>query len=115
MAIAVKFGIFTKRPNSTKVATDEDFTVEYQGVLKDNTDLLSPEIRVLMPNNSQSPVLFNYAFIPSFIRYYFVTNWRLGKRVLETLLSLSYALQVSTMALFLTCRKCQRLPLRRRL
>lgn len=76
MAIAVKFGIFTKRPNSTKVATDDDFTVEYQGVLKESADLLSPEIRVLMPNNSQSPVLFNYAFIPSFIRYYFVTNWR---------------------------------------
>ena len=42
-----------------------------EGKLVDDCDILNPSIRV---NLTQSILLTNYAYIPSFARYYYITN-----------------------------------------
>lgn len=57
----------TKSSNNTinKVLTDE---TEYNIRFKDMTDMLFPVIQL----QSEDLIMFNYAFIPNFKRYYFV-------------------------------------------
>lgn len=79
----VDFYNFNKRPNSTKQPSVNDSTlVEFTTVqLKENTSFLNP-VLLIPPNitvNNVSvqfnPVMFNYAYIPAWSRYYFVRDW----------------------------------------
>lgn len=74
MALPVTLYNFSKRLNSTKNPPAEGgFTV--QAVLKDNTSIIRPELEVV-----ENVTAYNYAYIPSFSRYYFVQDviWERG-------------------------------------
>lgn len=74
MALSVTLYTFSKRLNSTKnPPTEGGFTV--QAVLKDNTSIIRPELEVV-----ENVTAYNYAYIPSFSRYYFVQDviWEKG-------------------------------------
>ena len=74
MALSVTLYTFSKRLNSTKNPPAEGgFTV--QAVLKDNTSIIRPELEVV-----ENVTAYNYAYIPSFSRYYFVQDviWEKG-------------------------------------
>lgn len=68
MSITATFYTFAKRKNSTArptVGTNRSI------FLKDPTSVLSPQIEL----SSSSPVTFNYVYIPTFDRYYFISDW----------------------------------------
>ena len=66
---------FAKDNNSTARPAGAGTT--YTCALKDETDVLNPVISISMPTAVTSPVtLYNYAYIPAFERYYFITGWR---------------------------------------
>ena len=69
MSIQIKFYTFNKRTNSTKVPTASGSS--YNCVLKDDTSILEPVIRIQTTNNVK---VYNYAYIADFSRYYFVTD-----------------------------------------
>ena len=74
MALSVTLYTFSKRLNSTKTpSAKEGLTV--QAVLKDNTSIIRPEVEVV-----ENVTAYNYAYIPSFSRYYFVQDviWEKG-------------------------------------
>ena len=72
MPFTVNFFTFSKRENSTKRPPDTGLSLDC--TLKDDCGILSPIIRVNKMSLS-SPPLYNYAYIPVFARYYFVTEW----------------------------------------
>lgn len=61
---------FNKKDNSTKRPTGSG--TAYQGEFKQGFALLSPVVKLL--NVAKLPP-FNYAYIPSLSRYYFITSW----------------------------------------
>lgn len=63
-----RFYSFTKRQNSTKIPTNEAYT-EIECRLKEETSILRPTL-LLTGNNFN----YNYVYIPSFGRYYFVED-----------------------------------------
>lgn len=63
-----RFYSFSKRNNSTKIPDGSG--VIYNINLKQNTSILSPTISV-----DFAPYNYNYVFIPSFSRYYHISNW----------------------------------------
>lgn len=67
--IQIRFYNFNKRTNSTKVPTGSG--TNYNCVLKDDTSILEPVIRLQTSNNVKG---YNYAYIADFGRYYFVTD-----------------------------------------
>ena len=68
MSIAVKFYSFSKKKNSTALPSGG---TTFNCYLKDPCTVLNPRI-VLSTNN---PAAYNYAYIVSFNRYYFITDW----------------------------------------
>lgn len=74
----VRFYAFRKRINSTKVPAQKDAEGQLsffaECVLKDSTSVLSPQIMLIFPAGQLSPSSYNYAYIPDFNRYYFVTD-----------------------------------------
>ena len=71
MALTVTFySNFTKKENSTKqpTGTGTDLTC----VLKSPTSVTAPKIEVTL--TSGDPVSYTYAYIPTFHRYYFVSD-----------------------------------------
>lgn len=68
MAITATFYTFSKKKNSTKRPTGgTDFSVE----LKDPTSILNPQLLLKTSN----PRAYNYCYIASFDRYYFISDW----------------------------------------
>lgn len=61
---------FPKRINSTKIP-DANAGTNIPVQLKEETSILNPVITTIRSDAR----LFNYAFIPSFTRYYFVSDW----------------------------------------
>lgn len=71
MAIEVQFFTdFQKRKNSTKLPTGG---TSYGCSIKDGCSILSPEIEVYY--SGDNPASLNYAYIPKYKRYYFVSDW----------------------------------------
>ena len=74
----VRFYAFRKRINSTKIPAQKDTEGQLsffaECVLKDNTSVLAPQIMLIFPGGQLSPSSYNYAYIPDFGRYYFVTD-----------------------------------------
>ena len=70
---------FSKRPNSTKQPSTGDATrTTLNNVeLKENTSFLTPTLLLSKGIISGfNPVMFNYADIPIWQRYYYIKNWR---------------------------------------
>ena len=72
MAFTAYFFTFPKKPNSTQQPTLTD-GVQAQIELKGPTTVTTPDIWI---TGIQGPYLFNYAYIPEFSRYYWVSAWR---------------------------------------
>lgn len=70
MSVIVNLYTFSKSLNSTKApsGTPTPFTC----VLKDDCSVLNPIIEL---QSSASPQTYNYAYIASFARYYFIDDW----------------------------------------
>ena len=67
----VFFYKFSKYPNSTKLPSD-DQKIIFTGRLRDNSSIINPIISFQEINGN---IDRNYAYIPEFNRYYFVTDW----------------------------------------
>lgn len=73
----VTFYSFTKRVNSTKQPGGGALSASVN--LKAGSSTLSPHISLLWQGGG-SPAAYNYAYIPSYLRYYFVKNWTYEER-----------------------------------
>lgn len=74
MALTVNFWIFSKKENSTAVPAGtpiQSFSCE----LKSDSGVLSPVLEIGLPM-STNPALWNYAQIPAYNRYYYVSDWQ---------------------------------------
>ena len=76
MAVTVNFYSFTKRDNSTKRPTG-GAALSAACDFKDDCGVIHPTLRIVGTGN---PSAYNYAYIPAFGRYYFISEWtwRLG-------------------------------------
>lgn len=77
MAIQVNFyKNFNKKQNSTlqpaATASHDTFTCN----IKDGCSVSAPVLDVLSVRGNPAALGYNYAYIPSFKRYYFITEWR---------------------------------------
>lgn len=86
----IRMYAFSKRINSTKKPTSTDELGELsflaECTLKDSTSVIAPQIALIFPQGLLSPSSYNYAYIPNFHRYYFVTDITfVQNRVLYTL------------------------------
>lgn len=86
----VRFYAYRKRINSTKTPTQKDMAGQLSFfadcILKDSTSVIAPQITLIFPHGLLSPSSYNYAYIPDFNRYYFVTDITfLQNRVMYTL------------------------------
>ena len=72
MSFKVNLYSLEKRDNSTKQPTGTG--TEYNCVLKDGCGILNPTIKLDMGLTS-NPHSFNYAYISTFGRYYFIEEW----------------------------------------
>ena len=74
MSIEVRFYTgYSKKQNSTKQPANTDTFTKFDCTLKEGCNILNPEIEIYL--SSGDPSGFNYAHIPSFRRYYFVSDW----------------------------------------
>lgn len=71
---------FEKKRNSTKQPTQQTLSVTKTGTLKEPCSVMNPVFKLKRDPVDSVPDLFNYAYIPKFGRYYFVTNvtWNEG-------------------------------------
>ena len=80
---------FTKRLNSTKIPSGSDGKT-FNCQLKDETSFLNPILK-FAPNTLTSglfsPSAYNYAFIPYWQRFYYITDWKYINGVWECYLS----------------------------
>lgn len=70
---------FAKKKNSTAIPAANTATVFNTVQLKDETSVINPVLIFNQASSGMSPFLpskFNYAYIPSFSRYYFVSDWQ---------------------------------------
>lgn len=65
--------LYTNKSEDNKLEKDLSQIVAFNGTLKENCSILSPVITVSEFNNAMAAIC-NYAFIPEFARYYFVTD-----------------------------------------
>lgn len=70
----IQFFQLSKRINSTQVP-QEGQTIDI--VMKEPVNFLAPVVRLTQSAIGQglAPTIYNYAYIPKFSRYYFVSNW----------------------------------------
>lgn len=72
----VTFYQFSKRENST---ARPGGGAGYNVTLKEPSSVTAPVISLVW-TGAGSPVVYNYAWIPAFLRYYFVRNWTYAER-----------------------------------
>lgn len=75
MSITVNLLTFSKRRNSTKQPSAAQIAAgaSLSCTLMDDTSLMNPTFKL---NVSGNPVGYNYCYVPSFERYFFINNWR---------------------------------------
>lgn len=71
----IYFYTFSKKPNSTKAPASATYDYEADWTAKGTVDLLNPVITVRL--NGESPIAYNYVYIPAFGRFYFIKSWEL--------------------------------------
>ena len=84
MSISVVFYHFAKRENSTLRPTASG--TAFNCTLKDDCGIMEPRIELIL-SMSTNPRSWNYAYIESFDRYYFVREWVYSSRKWVALLS----------------------------
>ena len=74
MSIQVTLLTFNKRENSTKKPTTADLAggAALDCLLIDETSLMNPTFKF---NVNGNPVGYNYCYVPSFERYFFINDW----------------------------------------
>lgn len=72
MSFTIDLYIFPKKANSTSIPTTG--AVNYNCILKDQSSIINPVIGFDI-GLANSPAASNYAYIPSFNRYYFIKDW----------------------------------------
>ena len=74
MSIKVTLLTFNKRENSTKIPSASDLAggAELDCLLIDDTSLMNPTFKF---NVNGNPVGYNYCYVPSFERYFFINDW----------------------------------------
>ena len=65
---------FEKKRNSTKQPTQQTISITKTGTLKEPCSVLNPVFKLKRDPLDSVPDLYNYAYIPKFGRFYFVTN-----------------------------------------
>ena len=85
MAFTVILYSFTKKENST-ARPSQGAGVEYSCIIKTQSGILNPTIELDL-GLANSPANYNYAYIPEFGRYYFITEWLFGERLWNASLS----------------------------
>lgn len=73
MAFDVYLFIFSKRTNSTK-RPDIDYGVKYSGLLREPCGVVNPTIGFEF-DSGFNPSEYNFAYIPTFGRYYWINEW----------------------------------------
>ena len=73
MAFNVQFYTFSKKANSTARPSSGQTT--YSCVANDPLDILHPVIKIKALLSSATPAGFNYMYIPTLSRYYWITGW----------------------------------------
>lgn len=86
MAITVTmYKNFSKKYNSTKQPVNTDGHTDFLCNLKDNTSVLDPVLNVYLsgqdPADTPIGTGYNYAYIPKWNRYYFITNWKYSRGI----------------------------------
>lgn len=76
---SAKLYTFSKKPNSTKRPSDSGTDVNI--VLKAPTSVLNPILELDFGNNN--PTVYNYCYIATFNRYYFIEDWTYNGRLWE--------------------------------
>lgn len=67
---------FSKKSNSTKKPGADTERLALAMEIKDSSSMLSPTIDIAFATDAAwNPAKYNYAYIPSFNRYYFVGDW----------------------------------------
>ena len=67
----ITFYTFSKKENSTKIPNVAGYSVS--GEIKHGCSITAPVIDIR--NNGNTPLNYNYCYIPAFNRYYFISNW----------------------------------------
>lgn len=80
MSFTVDLYSFSKRENSTKQPGTA--AASFQCILKDSSGLVSPVIALDL-GRTFSPASYNYAYIPTFGRYYFIAEWTYNNALWE--------------------------------
>lgn len=70
MSVIVRLYTFSKRDNSTKLPDSNP--VEFSCLLKEECGVINP---VIILHNVSNPSPYNYAYIPTFSRYYWIREW----------------------------------------
>ena len=78
MSFKVNLYTLKKRDNSTKQPTGTG--TEFNCIMKDGCGILNPVIKLDL-GLSSDPSQYNYAYIPSFERYYFIEEWYFDNRL----------------------------------
>lgn len=86
MAITVTmYKNFSKKYNSTKQPLLTDGHTDFTCNIKDNTSVLDPVLDLYLTGTdpADTPIGsgYNYAYIPKWNRYYFITDWKYNKGV----------------------------------
>lgn len=77
MSIAVVFySDFTKRVNSTLKPTASNTQISINCLLKDSCSIIEPILEIRGSGSSFNPKYYNYCYIATFDRYYYVNEWR---------------------------------------
>ena len=77
--MTIKFYDFSKRANSTKQPAANSELLSLSSVeLKEECSFVNPVIRIKdrVNNIVFTPNLYNYVYIPLWLRYYFIRDWR---------------------------------------
>ena len=102
MGFAVRFYSFAKKENSTARPTGT--AREFSCVIKTKSGILNPTIQLDI-GLIESPAQYNYAYIPTFNRYYFIVDWVFSDRLWEAELSVdvlaTYKTQIGSANLYI--------------
>lgn len=75
MSFRVDFWSFSKRPNSTRRPDTSNPHNGLDCTLKGPCSIMAPVLEVNYNNSGNDPIGYNYAYIPAFDRFYWVSDW----------------------------------------
>lgn len=80
MAFTIKLFKFNKKVNSTKTPSNSDTSISLSCNIKTSSSIINPKVEV-----KTNPIEYNYAYIESFDRYYFINDitYNIGVWVLD--------------------------------